>query len=835
MDTLNQDVRYAIRTLLKNPAFTAISVLVLALGIGANTAIFSITDQVLLRVLPVKDPKQLVILRSPGPMSGRVYSDGDNAASFSYPMYKEIRDRNNIFSGVLARFSIPLSIATDESTDRASGELVSGNYFEVLGVIPALGRVFTQDDETAPGASPIVVLSYGYWKRRFGSDPGVLNKTLIVNGMPMTVVGVSRAGFQGIQVGELPDVFIPMTMKAQVTPNWDGLKNHKDYWLSIIGRLKPGLSPSQAEEAIRPIYRQILEDVAPLTGPWSSQATERYLDKRIRLQDGSGGRGILQQSTKRPLLVLMGMVGLVLLIACANVANLLMARGAARQREIAIRMALGGSRLRLVRQFLVESLVLSVAGGAVALLITIWTLGALISSIPESIGAAGLSSRLDLRLLGFNFALSVCMGLLFGLIPAFRSTRLNLERTLREQGSSVSGGTSQVRFRKGLVVCQIILTAVLLVASGLFARSLNNLKETDLGLRPQNLLEFSVSPDLNGYKPQQCVSFFDQLKTRVAGLPGVQAASAAKISILTDSNASSTMTVEGYQPQEDENTSVLHNYIGADYFTTLGVPLMLGREFRLSDTADSPKVAIVNESFVRRFFGDRPAIGGHFGFGGGNNVKTDIEIVGVVKDSKHSSVRSELRPFAYFPYSQDKDLGQITFYLRSASDSTAIAPVLRSEVQKMDPNLPVYSLKTLQTQIDESLFADRFLTFLSTCFGFLAALLAAIGLYGVMAYSVTRRTREIGIRMALGASRGNVSWLVVREVVILTSVGLVVGLPAAYASALFAESLLYGVTAKDPIVYVVAAVLLAISILLGAFLPARKAARTEPMLALRYE
>jgi predicted permease len=834
MDSLLQDLRYGFRTLVKNPGFTGVAVLTLALGLGANTAIFSLTDQILLRLLPVENPEELVVLRSPGPRKGRVWSDSDSATSLSYPVYKELRDKNNVFTGLLARFAVPLSVAGEGQTERANGELVSGNYFEVLGVHPALGRVLTQDDDQVPGAGQVIVLSHGYWTRQFGADQEILNKTLIVNGQVMTVVGVARAGFDGVQVGQKPDIFIPITMKAQMTPNWDGLNDQKDYWLAIIGRLKPGLSAAQAEEALAPIYRQILEAEALLLGS-SAEMQQRFVEKRMLLDPGARGRPILQRGVKEPLLVLMGMVGLVLLIACANVANLLMARGAARQREIAIRMAVGAGRWRLVRQFLVESLTLSVIGGAFGLLVASWTIGALVAAIPESAGAVGLSASLDLRLLMFAIALSVLTGLLFGLLPAVKATRLNLESTLREQGSSVSGGLSQVRFRKGLVVSQVVLTTVLLVGAGLFARSLNNLKQLDLGLRPDHLVAFSIAPELNGYSPQRTIALFDQLHQNLAALPGVEAVSESVIAAFTDSNSGANITVEGYQAGEEEDMTTGQNWIGPGYFSTMGIPLLEGREFGPSDTSASPKVAIINEAMAQRFFANRSPIGARFAFGAGDRIRPDIEIVGIVKDSKHASVRSKVEPFVCLPYSQFKTLGNITFYVKTKQEMGAVAGSLRREMQRLDGNLPVFDLKTVERQIDESLFADRFLTFLSMCFALLAALLASLGLYGVMAYTVTRRTREIGIRMALGASRGIVSWLILREVVVLAVVGLVVGLPAAYALGRLTESLLFGVKASDPLVFVAAGVLLTAATLLGGYIPARKAAGIDPLVALRYE
>ncbi len=834
MQSFLQDIRYGLRMLAKNPGFSVVAVLTLALGIGANTAIFSLTDQVLLRRLPVANPDQLVVLTSPGPNPGRTWADGDPSASFSYPQYKDIRDHNEVFSGLLARFAASVSVSGQGQSELANGELVSGNYFETLGVQPALGRVFNAQDETTPGANPVAVLSYGYWKRHFGGDPGVLNKPLTVNGTPLTIVGVARAGFAGVQVGQTPDIFIPITMKAQMTPNDDGLADRKNHWTAIIGRLKPGLSVKQAEASLVPPFHAILEtESAQLKMSPASQ--KKFLDRRILLTPGEHGRPILQKDAGEPLLILAAMVGLVLLIACANLASLLVARGEARQREIAVRLAMGASRWRLMRQLLTENLLLGVAGGIAGLALASWMLGGFVAAIPESIGALGLQAKLDYRLLAFAAALSMFTAILFGFTPALRATRADLQSTLKDQGANTSGGKSNVRLRKWLMVSQVALTAVLLAGAGFFGQSLMNLKHENLGLRPDHVIEFSIAPELNKYSPAQTVAAGDRIRESVAALPGVQSVSAARVPLLAQSGAGMNITAEGYAAKEDEDTDVAANWVGPNYFATLGIPLLSGREFRESDAARSPKVALINEVLAQHFFAGRNPIGMRIAFGAGNGVHPDIEIVGVVKNSKHMDVRSEIRPFLYIPYAQMADLGDLTFYVRTAADPLAMAGTLRKTVESFDPSLPVFQMKTLSEQVDEIVFSDRLLTLFSLCLALLASLLAAVGLYGVMAYVVARRTREIGIRMALGATQKNVSWLVLREVVRMSAAGLAVGLVAAYAVGRLIESQLFGVKASSPVVFLAAASVLAGVALLAGWLPAHQAASVDPMIALRHE
>src|SRR5271167_2027659 len=707
MENLLQDIRFGLRTLGKNPGFTLVAILTLALGIGANAAIFSLTDQVLLRLLPVERPRELVVLSSPGADHGRVWSDIDGGPSFSYPMYKDLRDRNEVFAGLLAGFHTQVNVAGQGESQLADGLLVSGNYFQVLGVRPFLGRVFSAQDETAPGANPVAVLSYGYWTRHFGSDPNILNKQLAVNGNSLTVVGVARPGFTGVQVGQIPDLFIPITMKAQMTPNWDGLADRGDHWVAIIGRLKPGISLTKAQAGLVPMYRAILEsDAIPQKFSHGGAHEKQFLNRKLVLETGAHGRPILQHDAGQPLLVLMAMVGLVLLIACANLAGLLIARGEGRQREIALRLALGAGRVRLVRQLMTESLLLAIVGGAAGLALASWTLSVIVNSIPEDQGASGLTSQLDYRVLIFACVVSLVTGVLFGLAPAIRATGTDLQSVLKDQGVNVSGGKANVRVRKFLMVSQIALTAMLLAAAGLFAHSLLNLKTQDLGVRPDHVLEFSISPELNRYTPAQTIALADRVQKSIEPLPGVRSASESEIPMLADSNTSSNITVQGYNAQEDEDMNVDQNWVGPNFLATMGIPLLNGREFSEADASTSPKVAIINEAMARRFFAGRNPIGLHFGFGGGKDVKLDTEIVGIVKDSKNTDVKHAARAFVFLPYSQSPHAGNATFYVRTNQDPVALTATVRSLIQGFDGSLPVYGVKTLTAQVDEIMFTD---------------------------------------------------------------------------------------------------------------------------------
>jgi predicted permease len=837
MDTLWQDIRLSWRRLRKAPLFAAVAVISISLGIGANTAVFSLLDRALLRSLPVKDPDRLVLLNADGPRSGWMNTEYGGDVTFSYPAYRDFRDSKQ-FDGVLARTPLSLAASWHGQTDRVQGEIVSGNYFQVLGVPAAIGRTLLPEDDLTPGASPVAVLDYGYWKSRFGADPTVLNQTLLVNAHPMTIVGVMPRSFHGAGTMERPSVYVPMMMRAEVYSGRQDLEDRKSYWLNIIARLKPGVTVTQTQAAVGAWWRPLLERDVKLYPQWSAQTRDHYLNQHLQLLPGNAGISSPPEEFASGLAILAGMVALLLLIACANVASLMIARATARQKEIAIYLALGASRWRLFRQVMVESVVISMAGGAAGVLLAYWLGDLILGILPSDPTVQGITAQPDARVLLFTLAVSLLSGLLFGLAPAFQTTRLSVSTMLKEQAANVMGGRSHMRLRKGLVVAQVALSLVLLICAGLFTYGLRNIEKIPTGFRTDHLLSFSVQPRLNGYTDEKLRAFYTQLQGNLAAIPGVQGVAAADVQLLAGDQSGSTIEIPGYTPGDGENMSPNQNWVTSGFFGVMGLPLLSGREFTTRDNASSQNVAVVNETFAKRFLSTTSGgsvLGKHFRYKGD---KKDIEIVGLVRDSKTSSIREKPLAFMYFPYLQQVT-GGMTFYIRTSSDVPAITSELRRQVAAIDADLPVFDIKTMDRQINESLAVERLVSTLSAIFGALATLLAAVGLYGVMAYLVVRRTREIGIRMALGATPGQVRQLVMREVVMLAGVGMILALlswfPVGGVIQNQMGSQLMNITGWNPLVVSTASIMLASVAFLAGFLPARRATRIEPVAALRYE
>ncbi len=839
MSALLQDLRYAIRQLRKSPGFTLIAMSILALGIGANTAIYSLLDQVLLRSLPVKDPGGLVQLKSVGSDSGHVSSwGGDDHLYFSYPMYRDLRDKSSVFDGMLARTPAQVGIQYHNDSKLGMAELVSGNYFQVLGLTPAVGRLIMPSDDEVQERDPIAVLSYEYWVRRFGSDRGVLNSTISINGHPFTIVGVAPPGFKSVVVGDSPDLFVPMMMKAEVTPGWNDLDKHRSRWLNIIARLKPGESVATAEAGLEPLWKGLRQEELKEIHDHSDKFVERFVTKsKVSLLDARRGFSPLRDQIRTPLLIVMGMVVLVIVIACANLASLLLVRAAGRTREMSVRYSLGARRGRIVQQLLMEGMLLGIGGGLLGLLLAPELTSFLMSKMFTDPNLHPFTSGVDLRVFAFNLAIGILAGLVFSLVPAMEFWRPDLTAALKQQVSTAT--TRQSRMKKIFVGVQIGLSVLLLFGAGLFVRTMKNLRSVDVGFRPDHLLTFTVDPVLAGYGKDTAVSLTHRLLDAMKALPGVKSVAATDDPELAGDDTGTNITVAGIAASSQDDADVERGQVTPGYFATMDVPLVAGRTITDEDNRpDAARVAVINETFAKKYFSSpQAAIGRYYGIGGGPTVKTDIQIVGVVRDVKHSDLRTPSKPTGYLAIDRDTERRRFdtTYYLRTSSSPDALMSSVRAAVQQIDPKLVLDSFRNMDDQIDTQLSTEKLVTFLATSFGVLATLLCAIGLYGVLAFSATQRTREIGIRMALGANRASVLRMMFGEVGRLLLISFVVAVPLAVAAGRLLRNQLFGVSNHDPLTLLAVVGIIALVVLAAALLPVRRAAAVEPMKALRYE
>ena len=831
-----RNIRFAFRTLFKAPFVTAVAIISLALGIGANTAIFSVFDQMLLRPLPVSDPVTLVNLGAPGPKPGSQSSNnsGNSDATFSYPMFRDLEKVQTVFSGLAAHRIFGANLSFQGQTENQDAAMVSGTYFSVLGLSPAAGRLLGPADDQAIGQSAVVVLAYDYWRDKFGARADALNGTMIINGTPMQIVGVAPAGFTGTTLGSQPKVFVPITMRGQMEVTFKGFDRRNSYWAYLFARLKPGVSIDTARTALNQQYSAIVNNVeAPLQTGLSPATLARFKAKPLTLEPGQRGQSAVHREAGLPIKILFGVTGVVLLIACANIANLLLARSASRSAEMAVRLSIGANRGHLIRQLLTEACLLGLMGGIAGLLVAKWTLVLLTLQLPSE-AAATINTTLDWKVMAFAAALSLGTGVLFGLFPALHSTRPDLAITLKNQAGQPAGARSAAMFRFALVTAQITLSTALLAAAGLFAKSLYNIAQVDLGIGVEQLATFEISPRMNGYTPERSRLFFGQLEESLASLPGVTGVGAALVPLIAGDNWSNNVTVEGFKAGPDTDTNSQFNAVSPGFFQTVGIPLLAGREFTAGDVVGAPKVAIVNEAFAKKFNMGRNVVGKRFALGSGD-VKLDTEIVGLVRNSAYSDAKRTDLPVFYQPYRQDPSIGDITFYVKSRNLPEQILSLLTPVVRAHDANLPISNLRTMTQQVTERTGQDRAIGTMAAAFAGVATLLAAIGLYGVLAYTVSRRTREFGLRMALGAQPGRVRAMVLRQVGWMTLTGGVIGIGLACAIGWSAQALLFGLQGWDPIVMVAAFVVLAIVAFGAGLVPALRASRIDPMRALRWQ
>jgi predicted permease len=832
---LIQDLRYAFRNLRRSPGFLMLAVVTLGLGISANTAIFSLFYQVLLRSLPVMEPDRLAVFHvEKFGMPGRVSSDNYETV-FSYPMYEALRDAGAKFRSVAARSGEDVQLADNGTAERVQAELVTGNFFEMLGIQPAAGRLLVPSDDNRGGANPVIVLSYGYWMKHFGGGVSAVGRTVTLNQKIFTIAGVAPEAFRGVLSGNSIDLYVPLNVLPDIDAAWKDYQKPTMSRFTILGRLADGVTREQAMASLAPAFASTVQNQIQQIKTASPATRKKLESARMQLAPASQGLNQLERQWRKPLVVLASMVGLLLLIGCGNLANLLLARGVNRSRDTAIRLALGAERSRIVSMLLAESLLVAAGGAIAGIALTPVLTGAVLRMLPNDAVAGWLSNAVSFPVLAFCTGLMVVTGLISGMAPAWQSAHTREGSVLGDRSATGSGHLSP-RVRQGLVVGQLALSLVLLLAAGLFGKSLINLMHHNPGFRVENVLTFSVDARQAGYTTERGVALYDEVLKRLAAQPGVESVSIADMAPLSNSDASTSFSVEGYQEADGEDMDADINSTGPAFFKTLGAAMIAGREFDEHDVPGAPKVAIVNQAFVKRYIKDRNPIGLHMTRGSGHPF--DLQIVGVARDMQNMSLRDAVKPAFYLAYSQSKvgaSAFQATFLVRTPDNPAAMTSSARAIVAQMDRNIPIFNVATMETRVNDSIYTDRLLAALTTAFGSLALILTAVGLYGVIAYVVSRRTAEIGLRMALGATQGDVMGLVLREVGVLAILGIAGGLLLAFGSAQSLRSQLFGLDGLDPlIVTAVVLVLAAVSLGAGA-IPALRAARIQPLRALRHE
>jgi len=830
-----RQLKLAVRTLFRTPFVTTVGVASLALGIGANAAIFSLFNQILLQPLPVVAPDQLVNLGAPGPKPGSQSCSeaGGCDEVFSYPMFKDLEQQQKVFTGIAAHVSFGANFAVRNEPSSGQGLFVSGSYFPVLGIKAEVGRLLGPSDDKVIGANFVAVLSYPFWQERYGSARGAVGQNIVINGRSMTIVGVAPKGFRGTTLGVPVNAFVPISMRATLESRGKQFEDRRAYWAYLFARLKPGISRDQARPSLNNVYGRILRDIElPLQDGMSDKTKILFMAKQVSVVEGSRGQSQVHADSKTPLFMLFSITGIVLLIACANIANLLLARGAGRAMEMGLRLALGASRRQLMTQLMLESMLLSLMGGAVSLLVAQWTLRTIGALLPAE---ASSTFTLDLRwpVVAFAAALAIATGMVFGMFPALHSTRSDLITVIRAGAGQITGGKSAARFRNGLVTVQIALSMMLLICAGLFLKSLVNVSRVDLGVRVEQVVTFGVVPERNAYDSTRSKALFERIESELSAIPGVTAVTSSMVPLLAGDNWGTDVHVQGFASGPDIDNNARFNAIGAGYITTLGMKLLAGREFTESDRLGSARVAMVNQTFARKFNLTKDPLGKYMSTNGPDSLNT--QIVGVVQDARYSDVKDPVPPLFFLPWRQDPRVGGLYFYVKTSLPPEQLLRTIPATLKRIDPSLPVEDLRTMPQQIKQNIFLDRLISIMSAAFAGLATVLASIGLYGVLAYSVSQRTREIGVRMALGADGRHVRRLVMKQVGIMLLVGGIVGVAAAVGVGRAAQSLLFGLKGYDPLVFLVAVILLAAIASVAGFLPARRAANVDPMLALRHD